>query len=925
MLLGRGLETAAIDALIRGARQGTSGALIVSGDPGAGKSAILDYAAASAAGMTVVRAQGIEAESSLPFAALADVLRPMIGRIDRLPEVQSASLRAALAIGPPVPGDRFTTYVAALNLIAAFAETQPVLVIVDDLQWIDPGSAEALFFAARRISAERVAVLFAARVNAELPTDPAAFPDLRLNGLDHDASRLLASQSAPAIATSVADAIYRASGGNPLALIQIPALLSERQLRGYDPLPDPLPVGRKLAAAYQARLDPLPAPTRTALLLAAACGDGDLGTISQASRLAGVDSRSALSAAENAGLIELDGDLAFRHPLIRSAVYEAATPDERRNAHRLLAEALPQQAVARRAWHRAEASLGPDEAVASELETVAGEQRVRRAYAAAFHAFSRAADLSTVPANRVRRISEAAISALLAGRSASAVAQFDRALALVDDPVAHADLALLRGQIAIWLWDPMDGHRAMVAEAERVADVDPQRAALLLIHAAGPCFMAGDIPESKRTALRAMEMARKSGHPMTLAAAEVALAESLLLHGEDAPSVRILRELLPRLAASDPAIGNSIAIRYGAFCQMCSEDFDPALLALRAEVTAQRSAGAPSLLPYPLGVLSELEFRTGRWLSGYANASESVRLARETGEDNGRTYSLICLARFEAVTGRDDECQAHLDEASELAHRFGTGSIYSYVSTIRGLLAVGREQWGAARDSLEQVRRICRQQEMREPGVLRFHADLVEAYLRLGDRPNADRVLIELEEQANVTGRRWAQVAARRCRGMLAEGSGLEPPFEEAVALAREATDPFELARTELSFGEGLRRARRRGDARQHLRSALEIFLELGATPWIHRTKQELAATGERFQRETPAAGTTLTPQELQVSLAVARGLTNREVATQLFLSQKTIETHLGNAYGKLGIRSRTELTRLFAVEPERAVGATAR
>src|SRR5256712_1124062 len=264
MLLGRGPERAAIDGLIRGASQGVSGALVLIGDPGAGKSALLKDAADSAPGMTVVRARGIEAESSLPFAALADVLRPMIPEIDRLPPVQSASLRAALAIGPPQPGDRFTPYVPTLTLVALFAETQRILVIVDDLQWIDPESAEALFFAARRLHAERVALLFAARNSADLPADPAALPALHLGGLDHEASLLILSRSTPAIASSVAQAIWRASGGNPLALTVIPGLLTERQLRGHDPLPDPPPVGSRPVTAHQFPLQGLPSPARTA-------------------------------------------------------------------------------------------------------------------------------------------------------------------------------------------------------------------------------------------------------------------------------------------------------------------------------------------------------------------------------------------------------------------------------------------------------------------------------------------------------------------------------------------------------------------------------------------------------------------------------------------------------------------------------------
>ena len=915
----------AIARLLEGARAGVSTGLLVTGQPGVGKTTLLNDARKAAGGMRVLGARGLQAESSLPYSALADVLRPLLSIIDRVPEVQADGLRAAMALGPPSPGDRFKTYAGALSLIAAAAEDGPIVITVDDAHWLDPASAEALFFVSRRLTAEGVVMLFAARDSTEMPADPAGLPVLNLGGLDHDASIELLGLNAKAMAPAVAEAIYAASGGNPLALIEISSLLTERQRSGRDPLPERLPVGPRLVSAFDTRLGALPEATRTALLLAAAGPEAGMPTLRLAGRTLGVDAEPALTLAERAGLINVQDTVSFRHPLIRSAVYEGASADQQRTAHRALASAIPPGSSGDRAWHLAAASIEPDEAVAAELELLGGEHHARAGYASALRAFERAAQLSPGVPDQVRRLSRAALSALLAGRGERAIALLDHALPLVADASAHADLVLFREQIATWVDRPMAAHAALVEEAGRIEADDPARAAVLLIFACGPCFMASEIVEAKRTGSRALALAQRAGIPAVISGAEIALGEALLLHGESSGPL-LIRKGLAASAVAQPDITHSVEILYAAYCLVHVQDFEIARPLLEGAIRGQRKAGAAAVLPYPLAVMSELEFRTGRWIEAYADATEAVELATETGQLTAGAFCHVCLARLEAALGHSDEARTRLRHAHQLARRLGTESIPSYAGAIEGFLEVGLERWPEAIACLSVVRRDTRDLEMREPGLLRWHGDLIEAYLRVGQRAEAEAVLAELEAQAETTGRLWARMAAGRARGMMARPENLGRIFDETIALAETAEDPFELARTRLAYGEGLRRLRRRGEARTQLRAALAIFEQLGAKPWIQRTERELAATGERLQRRTATTtGQDLTPQEMRVCVAVARGETNREVAAQLFLSLKTVETHLTSAYGKLGLRSRSELARLFAVEPGRAALATVR
>jgi DNA-binding CsgD family transcriptional regulator len=923
MVLGREAQRAAIDELLEGARRRTSGVLVLSGEAGSGKTTLLAYARSTAGGLRVLTAEGIQAESNLAFSGLADLVYPVLSKLGRIPEVQAASLGAALALGPPAPGDRFTTYMAALNLIAAAAEEQPLLIVVDDAQWLDPASAEALFFAARRLGAEGVAMLIAIRSESELPADPTGLDIHDLAPLSSRDSLALLERHPRPIAREVAEAICSASIGNPLALVEVPSLLSEAQLNGYEPLPNPLPVGPRLMRAFQPRLANLPLPTRSVLLLAAASGATSMATLSRAAATMGIAANRAIAAAEEGGLIEVSGSLRFRHPLIRSAVYESASPALRRQAHAAIASALPDTDAGERVMHRAAAALGPDEAVALELEQLGQQEHARRGYLSASEISARAAALSPGVDDQVRRLTNAAFSSQLGGRSTQAVEYLDRALTLAADPIAHADLVLLRYRISMWLENPMAAHAALTAEATRIAARDPARAAVLLGHASAPCFMAADIRRALQTTAAALELAERSGDRSVIVGAEIALRGAQLLHGEGAVALPLMLAAVRTVMGGRPDPRMPIDLPYAACLLVSADGYAVARRILDGAIEEYRAAGALVQLAYPLAVLSELEFRTGAWLEAYADASESVQLARETGQANGRTYSLICLARVEAASGRDLEAQEHLDEAMRLAEGFGTGSIPTYVWAIEGSLELGRQRWKAAITPLERLRRRCQSIEMREPGVLRWQADLIEAYLRVGDRAQAAAVLEELETDVERTGRIWGRLTAARSRGMLAEIDEAAGWFSTALGLAGELDDPFEQARTHLAFGERLRRARRGSEAREHLHAALDTFDRLGANPWAARAQGELAATGERIPRTAGPVSRALTPAELQVCRAVATGQTNREVAAHLFLSLKTVESHLTSAYHKLGLRSRTELARLFAVDPQRVAMAT--
>ncbi len=591
----------------------------------------------------------------------------------------------------------------------------------------------------------------------------------------------------------------------------------------------------------------------------------------------------------------------------------AASGTLRRSAHRALAATTAgRHAEQRAAWHLAAAAPSPDEEVAAALEHAAVDARSRGGHSEAASAFERAARLTPEPEGRARRLREAADDARLAGRPKTALELLDLAQESILDPLAEAHIAHLRGAVEMWHGAPKEARELLLERGESVAAADPPKAARMLTDAAWASFLAADIGGGRAIAEHAAKLAGGAGGATEVLAGAV-VGVALLLSGEPDRAA-------PMLARYHEAFGDEAApvrgyqlLRPSGQVLTWVEQYDAAGKWFTRTIAAARSQGALGTLPFLLAGLSDLEFRTGAWTSASAHAGEAVQIAEDTNETTMLAYALACLARVQAGLGRD-ECRALVERAVALgAHRIG--AVVAYALSALGLLELGRGRNEEAARILEGLAGETEARGLREPSVVQWGPDLVEAYARSGRRGDGERALAPFEALAAATGRTWAQAASARCRGLLADDASFESAFEEALTLHGRTTTPFEVARTELCLGERLRRARRRADAREPLRRALETFEQIGATPWAERARGELAASGETARPRDATAADELTPQELQVALVVANGATNKEAGAALFLSPKTIESHLSRVYRKLDVRSRTELVRRLVSE----------
>ncbi len=905
MLLGRERERHAIEQLLADARKGRSGVLALVGEPGIGKSALLDEAASLGGDMRILRARGVTAEAQIPFAALFELLRPALGCLGSLTRRQAAALESALALRPAQSEDRFAVGAATLSLLAAYAEEQPLAVLVDDVQWLDGSSADALLFAVRRLLAEPIAVVLAARDGEPSALDGAGLPTLRLQGIDPDAAAALLGQVGP----EVASRLHRETGGNPLALLEL----------ARSPLADVAPVGpvavvTSVARAYVERAATLPERSRAALVLAAATDRGSTALLARAGARIGV-SLADLDAAEEAGLVALRNDrVEFRHPLARSAIYGAAPREQRREVHRVLAGELPDADADRRAWHIALAAAGPDDTASSALAQAAARARERSAYEVASHAYERAASLAAGDARRGALLHEAAEAAWLAGLGERASALAEESARLVSGGALSVANEHLRGRIALRQGPLREAVVLLLAASERAGLED---AAVMVAEAAEGAFYGADAEAILECGARARSLAVDGEAGRAPFFATVAQGMAHVVAGDGEAGAAAIRAATRMLEGSVELRADPALVAWAALGPLFLREGDAAHEVVDDAVVAARARAAVGVLPHLLMLVGIQDAATDRWVQAQVGFDEAIRLARETGQRVVHAAALSRLAALETRLGRAEDCRAHAGEALAIARACGARLCELWALTALGELELveGRLEEALARAEERQATI----EELRIADVdLSPECDRAELLLRLGRRDGAADAAERFSEGARAKGQPWALARAARTRGLVAGDDAFEPCFEEALEQHARTNDAFEGARTELAYGVRLRRAGRRMRAREHLRAALDACDALGAAPWADLASRELAATGETARRRVAGRLEELTPQEVQIAVLLAAGRTTREAAAALFLSPKTIEYHLRNVYRKLAIHSRDELRQALEARQSR-------
>jgi DNA-binding CsgD family transcriptional regulator len=915
-LVGREAEQQSLMALIDSVGSAGGAAMLV-GEAGMGKTALLTRLAAITAarpGTRVIWLRGEESEAVLAFAAAADLLLPLRVHFAGLPEGQHLALKACLGLSGAVPCGPLAVCAGALGVLAAAADQTPLVVLVDDFQWIDPESRKILQFIARRVSAEPIVMIIAVRDEPGSPVVTAGLPEVRLPGLGYDDCAELARQRQIAITPDNLRSLVRRSGGNPLVVLE--NLASAADPAGF-PRDEQLVLHSSVIQGWSQVLTQLPAATQRALFVVAAshgADSADLGTVLGEAGL----SLQSLEPAERRGLVRMaDDGVRLCHPLLRSVVLDHAPLADRIRVYRVLAGA---SAGSLRAWYQAAAATGPDEAAAEALVVAAEDARQRSGYGAAARAWRRAAELSTTTRLRVIRLLNAASDAFLAGDPHSAVSWSEEALRHCRDPVLTADIRLILGRARTWMGDPQRSHHDLVQTADMIQPLDRVRAANLLAEATLPAAIAGHVHLMMEVAARAESAWRSTGAllstgsvpPQALAMVAEAFVLSGMLERADF-FVSLAEQALP----SADLVGEQQGTASLGQSLVCMERYGQARGHLNAVIDTARQRGAPAVLAIALAVRSDLGWWNGHWAAAYADATESLQWAEETGQAAAMGYSLVQLARIDAARGNQDRCAERAERAHREVEMRGVGCLAIYIAAALGLCALGSGNVTAAIDHLDRAWVTARAEGLANPNVVPFGSDLAEALARAGDVALAGEVLAWLEERAEATGLRYPYMAAARGRAVIEKDpSAAQEWFARALSACEDPPMPFEEARTLLCQGESLRRARQPAAARKPLRRALMIFRSLGAQPWITRAVTELGAAGvKRSAGDRPAEGSRLdelTPQELQTARAVGRGMNNIEAAAALFVSPKTVEAHLTRAYRKLGVRSRTELTRLL-------------
>jgi DNA-binding NarL/FixJ family response regulator len=895
-LVGRQAELRQIASLLDHADE-RGGALVVSGEPGIGKSALL-YAARARASehqLRVLKATGVQSEAVLAFAGLHQLLQPVLDNVDELAGPQRDALLAAFGMTELSAPDPFLTALAALDLLSEAAARTPLLVIAEDAQWLDRSTADVLAFVARRLQYEPIVMLAAIREGFDSPLERAGLPSLQLEPLDPDCARALLDSGAPDVSVAVRQRVLDEAAGNPLALVELPA--SFAQLNASARLPAWLPLTTRLERAFAARLHDLPAATRTALLVAALNDSPSLSEVLVAGELLlGPDLKiDALVPAVSARLAQLDDtEITFRHSLMRAAIAQQASVSQRHAAHSALADVLTDQPE-RRVWHRAASVIGPDEPVAAELEAVSERAGRRGATAISVAALERAAKLGDAP-HRVPRLLRAAELGFEMGRREVVLGLLQEASRLDLGALDQAKITWIRESFTDGVpGDPAQARSLAAIADQAAADGDNDLALKLLNRAALRCWWSDLGEPGQNDVLAAAERLHVDGSDPRLLAV-LAFA---------APIARG-RAVIGRLSMLAPASVEPGAARLLGTAATAVGAFDQAAGLLATSVAGLRFQGRLGLLARALTLQAWTAAQLVDLNTGIPAAEEAVRLARETSQPVILATAKATQAIFAALGGGEDAAETLAAEVEQVCVPIGASAALAAAQIARGLAALGARRYT---DALEHLRRLYDPSEMPYHVAIRCFAiaELAEAALHAGQSEEVRRHVEEMEAVARQTASPALHAGLAYARALTAADADAEPLFEAALQSDAGASR-FLRARVQLAYGEWLRQRKRSSESRAPLRAAREIFDALGTIPWSERARQQLRATGETSRRRVPEARDQLTPQELQITQLAATGLTNREIGQMLYLSPRTISSHLYRTFPKLGITSRAEL-----------------
>ncbi|MBP2326607.1 DNA-binding CsgD family transcriptional regulator [Kibdelosporangium banguiense] len=922
-LRGRHGECAALDQLLADTKTGQSQVLVLRGEAGIGKSALVEYLVAGAAGCRIARAAGVESEMELAFAGLHQLCAPLMGYLSRLPDPQRDALTIAFGLSTGSPPDRFLVGLAVLSLLAEAADEQPLVCVVDDAQWLDRVSAQTLAFVARRLFAERVALVFAVRTQT-VDDQLAGLRELEIQGLrDDDARALLGSVVLGRVDEHVRDRIVAEARGNPLALLELPQGWTAAELAGGFGHPDTRPLASRIEQSFLRRIASLPVATQRLLLVAAAEPVGDLWLLRRVAERLDIGADAA-SEAEAAGLIEFGARVRFRHPLVRSAAYRAADAGERRDVHRALAAATdPESDPDRRAWHRAHAAVEPDEAVADELARSADRAQARGGIAAAAAFLRRATGLTPDPVRRGARAMAAAQATFEAGAPDAALELLAAAEMGPLDELQRGRMARLRGQIVFARRRGGEALPMLLDAANRLEHLDDGQAREAYLEAIGSAVFGGRLNGNGgvREVAEAARAAPQGPRPPRLADA--------LLDGLAARFAEgyVGGASLLKCALRDAGDNEDDSMRWLWLTWLAAGDMwdDEAWheLATRAVRTA-RETGALNFLPLALVYRAAVHVHAGEFDLALTLIEESEAITEAIGNSHLGYGTLLLIAwrggddqepgsvagRLRDIlpvtaTGTSGKVGASglMQSGARWASSWGEGRAIGLGNYLNALLYNGRSQYQAA---LVCAEKACEHDDL---GVFGFAlAELVEAGTRSDAPEAAAAALGQLEERATASGTDWALGVLARSRALLSDGQAADLLYREAIERLSRCRIAVDLARTHLVYGEWLRRENRRVDAREQLRTAYEMLHRFGANAFAERARRELLAIGEPVRQRAAETRDGLTAQETQIARLAGDGMTNSEIGAELFISPRTVEWHLRKVFTKLDVNSRREL-----------------